>query len=236
MRYKMISEYGGVVAMGVACVAMLWLGATDQLTLYIHPRYVIFTIVMAVFGLVFSAASITIRSGHVSSANWLGMSITIGLIIGMMIIVKPHTLGAAIASQRVVNSSTALDNTYEEALLADRGDYSQFSVKDWAALLAQSDDPKQYAHKAVHVSGFVTPSSDTVFFVSRFVVSCCVVDARPIGLPVYRPGWRQEVKADTWVEISGELAPNPQPTVDKKTVVVPDYIKTINKPEQPYVY
>ena len=54
----------GLVLIVVAVVATIWLGATGDLTLYIHPRYVIFTVIMAVLALILAAAGIALASRH----------------------------------------------------------------------------------------------------------------------------------------------------------------------------
>ena len=58
-----LSRWRGIVLITLALVATLWLAGTERLTLYIHPRYVIFTVLMAVIALVLVLASFLLRPG-----------------------------------------------------------------------------------------------------------------------------------------------------------------------------
>jgi uncharacterized membrane protein YcgQ (UPF0703/DUF1980 family) len=78
-------------------------------------------------------------------------------------------------------------------------------VKDWASLLQQGAGPEFYAGKTAEITALshLTGDPDNVFYVARFVVTHCVVDAQPVGVPVYRPGWQDEIPLDSWVGVSG---------------------------------
>ena len=46
--WRSYRRWQGVLLIVAALVATVWLAATNQLILYIHPRYVVFTVIMAV--------------------------------------------------------------------------------------------------------------------------------------------------------------------------------------------
>ncbi|MCY7413295.1 MAG: TIGR03943 family protein, partial [Salinibacterium sp.] len=48
--------------MGLAVAATLWLAVADELVLYIHPRYIVFTVIMASLAVVFVIASAFMRA------------------------------------------------------------------------------------------------------------------------------------------------------------------------------
>ena len=54
MRDVLLARWQGVLLTLVVGVSTLWLAATGQLVLYIHPRYVVFTVVMTLIGVAFS--------------------------------------------------------------------------------------------------------------------------------------------------------------------------------------
>lgn len=56
-----MTRWQGVALTVMAVAATLWLAATGRLALYIHPRYVVFTVVMAVFAVGFVVAAIALR-------------------------------------------------------------------------------------------------------------------------------------------------------------------------------
>lgn len=55
---RLLDRWQGVLLTLVVGVATLWLAATGQLVLYIHPRYDVFTVVMIVVGMVLSLATL----------------------------------------------------------------------------------------------------------------------------------------------------------------------------------
>ena len=57
-----IQRWRGVILIGTATAAIVWLALSGQLVLYIHPRYVVFTVIMAVITLVFVTASTLSRA------------------------------------------------------------------------------------------------------------------------------------------------------------------------------
>jgi uncharacterized membrane protein YcgQ (UPF0703/DUF1980 family) len=66
---------------------------------------------------------------------------------------------------------------------------------------------------------------------ARFVVACCIADARGVALPVDWPGG-EKLPRDSWVRVEGEvgLAANGEPFIRARTVT------TIDAPSNPYLY
>ncbi|WP_241980143.1 MULTISPECIES: TIGR03943 family putative permease subunit [Cryobacterium] len=238
----------------VIVVATIWLGATGQLGLYIHPRYFIFTTVMAVVGLVFVVASFVFRtpaagesepSGRRSAGRrtWAlsGSALLLAIATVTVLALPPATLTSATATQREVNSG-GLDSeaaAEEAAALVGTGDYERLSVKEWVSLLAQSEDPALYADKTASITGFVLPDAadpDNVFYAARFVVTCCAVDAQPIGVAVYQPGWQASYDTDDWVQVTGTFVSNPSARSADTLAVLPTTIEPVDQPSDPYVY
>jgi uncharacterized repeat protein (TIGR03943 family) len=282
---RLLDRWQGVLLTLVVGVATLWLAATGQLVLYIHPRYDVFTVVMIVVGMALSLATLAFsparaddvhdhdhddHDGHGHDARLdaatvpavedglrprrrrpltvglrrvafsAGVVVTAGVAIAVVAL-PPATLTSATAGQRDVNSSTAaLDRTsVADATGASSDAYRSFSVLDWAGLLRQTTDLAFYQGKTADVVGFVTPSDtdpDDVFYVSRFVVTCCAVDAQPVGVPVYLPGWQDQVAADDWVEVTGGFDTNRSSSSQDPIALVPDDVTTVGQPSDPYLY
>ncbi len=241
-------RWQGVLLTLVMVVATLWLGLTGQLGLYIHPRYFVFTLVMAGIGLVLVIAGFGLREKFVVAptsrirSTWTLVGVLLLTVIGAAtVIIPPTTLTSATASQREINSGglATESDTEEAAALIGTGDFADLSVKEWVSLLAQSSDPLFYADKTVRVVGFVSPDRtdpQNVFYVARFVVTCCAVDAQPIGVPVYLPGWQSQYKTDEWVDVTGVLAVNPSARVTEPLAIDPAEITPVDQPADPYVY
>jgi uncharacterized repeat protein (TIGR03943 family) len=181
-----------------------------------------------------------VASGLRRVAFSAGVVVTTAIAIAVVAL-PPATLTSATAGQRDVNSSTAaLDRTtVADAEGASSDAYRSFSVLDWAGLLRQTTDLAFYEGKTADVVGFVTPSDtdpDDVFYVSRFVITCCAVDAQPVGVPVYLPGWQDQVAADDWVEVTGGFDTNRSSSSQDPVALVPDDVTTVGQPSDPYLY
>ncbi|HEX8226614.1 MAG TPA: TIGR03943 family protein [Candidatus Saccharimonadales bacterium] len=258
MRFKpFIHRWSGIFLMLAGCVGSVWLGITGQLNLYIHPRYILFTVVMAGLGLgvcLYSfrrPSAAADRHDHDGSPGWrafLGYAAVLAVCLFAfmaLLVSKPATLTTATAQQRGINSSVAAADTTDDSIptnavpLFGESDYTNLSVRDWSSLLSQTQNEAYFKGKSVNITGFVTPDesdSQNIFFVSRFVVSCCAVDARPIGVPIYSPDWQQSYKADAWVRVEGAFMSNPSSRSQQAVVVQPVSVKPMEQPKDPYVY
>ena len=154
-----------------------------------------------------------------------------------LLVVPPAPLTSAAVEQRSLNGSS---NTLTDASAGGAsGDTSSYTVKDWATLIRQGASAEDLTGKTATLTGFVTPDADdpdNVFYVARFVVTCCAVDAQPVGVPVYSPGWSSSYATDSWVTLTGTFETNPSVLSTATTVVQPDSITAVETPSEPYVY
>lgn len=161
---------------------------------------------------------------------------TVGVTVAMLVL-PPTTLSARTAQQRSVDTPTLSNatGTQDVALLGSEGvDTSEYGVKDWAALIRQTTDTTELVGKPVELSGFVVPGSDGSFTLTRFVISCCAVDAQPVGLGVVVDGPVPD--ADQWVRVTGKLAANPDQSADARIVIRAATVRDIDQPTDPYEY
>ncbi|GLK18262.1 TIGR03943 family putative permease subunit [Herbiconiux flava] len=164
--------------------------------------------------------------------------VVIAATVGALLIVPPSTLTTATVDQRDLNASAAVTDTSATETLVG-SDTAAFTIKDWASLLRQGAGEDYFAGKSATLTGFVTPDPtdpDDVFYVARFVVTCCAVDAQPVGVPVYLPGWQDSYAVDTWVEASGTFGTNPSTSSSQPIVFEPADITPVDQPAEPYVY
>jgi len=256
-----MTRWQGIVLTVIAVAATLWLAATGRLALYIHPRYVVFTAVMAVIAVGFAVAAIALRhrgraeGGHDHDHEAddetdarphrrglrllsAGASLTLALCAaGALLFVPPAVLTSATAADRSMNAGAPVLG--DDELISVGGDYSAFTVKDWASLLAQVSSPEFFADKSVDVVGFVTADPadpENVYFVSRFIVTCCAVDAQPVGVPVHDPGWRSTLEENDWVHVVGPFTAAPDASSSTPVVVAPESAEIVDEPADPYVH
>ena len=250
MASRFLQQWRGVLLSLIGIVAVIWLALTDQLGLYIHPRYFVFTVIMAVIAGVFVLLAFGLPTQNGSGQHeretprrgaWVWVPANIVLLavtaVGMLAL-PPTTLTTATVSQRDINGS-ATSALQDDAITLVGGDDSALTVKDWAGLLRQGADEAFLAGKSPTLVGFVTPDPDdptSVFYVARFVITCCAVDAQPIGVPVYLPGWQGQFSVDEWVIVTGAFVSNPSTSSVQSVVLTPSEISSIDRPAQPYVY
>lgn len=247
MASRLLARWRGLVLALMGIVATVWLGVTGQLGLYIHPRYYVFTVVMAVIGGVLAVAAFALAPADddhddeelpTRGRGWwtLGGALLIVASAVALLALPPATLSAASATDRDVNSSDAVLSVDAPTL---SGDYGAFTIKDWAALLRSPASAGGIEGERATLTGFVTADEtdpDDVFYVTRFVVTCCAVDAQPVGVPVYLPGWQKDYPVETWVEVEGAFATNPSVVSSEPLVVVPSTTTVTEQPAEPYVF
>ncbi|MBB1196085.1 TIGR03943 family putative permease subunit [Curtobacterium flaccumfaciens] len=261
------AAYLGLGSVLAAALCTLWLALVGHLDLYINPRYSVFTVVLAAVGVPASiAALVVIARGHGHThgddeddldmhqqqrtagrrrAVRLALGgaaavVTIGVTVAMLVL-PPTTLSARTAQQRSVDSATLSNATGSESavqLLGSEGvDTSEYGVKDWAALIRQTTDTTALVGKQVELTGFVVPGDDGSFTLTRFVISCCAVDAQPVGLGVVTGDGTGTVPDEgQWVTVRGALAANPDQSADARIVVKAAKITDIAQPEDPYEF
>ena len=258
------TRWQGIALCVAALVSTVWLAVTNQLILYIHPRYIVFTVIMTVLGLVLVIASFgqspdqehdqehdhdhnldhdhedAAPRGYRRTISVVGTVVTLVLATAL-VVVPPATLTTATADLRVINSTQVGSGakTVDSAAPAPAGAFARFTVLDWSSLLRQTTDASFYRDKAANVVGFITKDRDdpqNVFYVSRFVITCCAVDAQPVGVPVYLPNWQGRFAADNWVRVSGSFQTNPSTKSQQSIALVPTATTKVDQPSEPYLY
>lgn len=246
-------RWAGICLSLITVIGTLWLAVTGDLDLYVHPRYFVFTIVMAVVGGVLAVAALLFLPGHdegeeahdaevlASSGRVPAFSAVARLLVLAtaaiaILVLPPATLSSRIAGNRELNAASTTGAPIETVELAG-SDGTSFSVKDWAGLLRQGLPEEFFADKSAQVTGFVLDAgSDDAFYLTRYLITHCAIDAQPVGIPVHWPGWRTELDADAWVSLAGEFRPNTSPAVEEAVALVPVSSERIEEPEDPYVY
>jgi len=239
----------GIVLSLIGAVATCWLAATGQLGLYIHPRYFVFTAIVVGLGLLATMAAFALAPRGASHDDHdhddapqtplrrrlrgtgtvlAGAALVVGLLV-----LPPATLSTTTVDQRDLNAS--LDTA---AVTLVGADPAGFALRDWAALLANPSTAISHAGQQATLSGFVTPSPEgdpDVLYLARFVITCCTVDAQPVGVPVAVPGWADSYPVDGWLEVTGTFVTTAEgsPTA---VVLKPARIASIDQPAQPYDY
>ena len=157
-----------------------------------------------------------------------------------LVVLPPATLSTVTVENRALNQA-ALGDTQAAFASAQNGEeatFLAFTVREWAGILRQTQDPAFFQGKPVDVVGFVVADRDNpgTFFVTRFVVSCCAVDAQPVGVAVYEPGFEQNFPPESWVRVVGEFVLNPDTSSSHPLVLRPFEILPTEQPRDPYLF
>jgi uncharacterized repeat protein (TIGR03943 family) len=218
-----------------------------MLGFYIHPRYNVFTLVMAAIGVVLIAIALVVpHTGHSHAGHrharghslmeWLSLSL-VAVVVVIAVVLPPTTLSSYTAENRsfgTVATSPAADAIDIDSTTSG---FENLTVRDWASLLIQTQDPTFFRGKPFSALGTMTESGDPdVFLLTRFVVTCCAVDAQPVSVPVYFPGWQDEFALDSWVTVEGGFQVLPELDVPGNLAVVSSGIVLEEVPREPYLF
>ncbi|HEV7950854.1 MAG TPA: TIGR03943 family protein, partial [Glaciihabitans sp.] len=61
-------------------------------------------------------------------------------------------------------------------------------------------------------------------------------DAQPVGVPVYMPGWRDEMALDDWVQLTGQFVANPSTSSAQQIALAPESVTPVGEPSEPYLF
>lgn len=210
--------------------------ATDQLTLYVHPRFVWFAFGMGILASVCLTAHL-VRVVNRGLAPWRKpkpTSVAAVILCLCIVILPPQALSPQSVAQRTSGKMTdAYMLSCDEASQQIR---DQALVSSWSiALAACHNDPLRHQGRTFTVQGFVhdMPLPDSIT-IARYLMGCCTIDATPYTLvfatsePVYIP-------TGSWVEVTAEVkARYTDGTLVNYLELT--HITTIDKPSAPYEY
>lgn len=221
----------------------------DSILFYINQRFVSLTLLAAV-GFILVGASYLLATrrehgdGHDDhdhgALSWPGLLIlALPVVLGWL--VPPQPLGASALGNREINvggssslSSISAPRSNEATMGVISGEKN---IVDWLREFERAPDPAGFAGEEVHVIGFVYRDqrfAEDRFMVGRYIVSCCVADASPVGLVVQWPEGAA-LAADQWVEVGGRFDVGTFDGVEMPIIVAEDVTLT-DPPPQPYLY
>lgn len=202
---------------------------TGALYLYIHPIYVGPALVTGLVLVALGLAGLRAR-GRAHAPPVAVALLALPLVLGVLAPASP--LGVATAAQRGLDLAPA--SAAEATPVA--GPPEAFTIKDWVAALHADPEPGRHAGKPVRVTGFVVHDDRLPsgwFLVARFVVQCCAVDARPLGLVVRPP--EDAPPEGVWVSVEGVIEVGDVQGA-RRALVAARRVAPADAPAQPYLY
>jgi len=221
---------------------MLYYYYSRKLNFFIHPDY-FFLVFYCGYFLIFVGVVKTIFSFkssincHDQEHNHNRSLVVLVLVCLFMIWNQPKVLSSNQVFSRAGDLSS--DNLFSR----DADYLSGFTLSpekrtilDWVRLFYQDPNPEHYAGSKVRVKGFVLEDEalpEGYFYIARYVISCCVADARPIGILVKFDLGNQKLEKDRWYEISGEFFSD-EVNSEKSAVIKLIEFNEIDTPDNPY--
>lgn len=216
--------------------------SSGVITFYINERFVTLTLLAAV-GVMVVGASYWLRPSHDHAHDhnhdhnltWVGLFIVaLPLILGWL--VPPRPLGAGAIGNREIGlgtlSSVAAPTGNENMGLVA----GEKNIMDWLNDF-QHQDVSAFVGQEAHVIGFVYRDdrfTANTFMIGRFVLSCCVADAAPVGLVVQTADAIQ-LDGDQWVDVTGHFIVDTFDGIEMP-ILVADTLTETEPPAQPYLY
>jgi len=201
-------------------------GLTNDLTLYVHPRYTIFTVLFTCIAL----ALLLFTSSHDKNSLSKSSLVLCVLIAVVAILLPARSLSERTAQLRSQTNITTNSNLVISSFDNFSQDYSHFKLQDWASFLSTSPDASQITSKKATIEGFIYEASG-VRYIARFRLSCCAVDATPISIPLKKTEQTSQLTIGSWQRVEGVFV-----LENEVLVIEPTTLTEINEPEQPYVY
>jgi len=236
MRYRTLQLLTVTVT-----VTLLYAAITNRLTLYIHPRYVLFTVTAVSIGLVLFCIALVVQNNkkHKKRNNQKQLdvvsSLPLYLLVGCALFLAPSALSQSLASSRSsASQQNNLSDTRHSTLDTFSTDLTRFSIADWNNLLASRPSPKQIDNKQANIEGFIYSDDRGQVFVARFRLTCCAVDATPLAVPLISTPELAAIEFGEWVIVTGAFTKTTDDTHPWQLAV--ETITKIEEPDEPYIF
>lgn len=246
--------------MTLMCVYMFKLALGNDFVYYIHPRYIVFSIIatlVCTFAVVKTWRHLHEIHFHPEKrSRFLSFLIICTLIVAIFFPAKGLTSTTALKrfnsggqnitikketkeyQPETATTTAGIDSKRNDSpfIVMPRSDDPGDIFSSFVLNLEKTDNLNSIQDAEVELVGFIViDPSDSIsqYHVSRFFVACCTADANPIGIPFEYSGY--EYKNDDWVQVKGKLKIIKQNDFEK-VMIIPSSIQKVEEPEFPYAY
>lgn len=262
LNYPKMTQFLDIVAILLWAFLLFKYWVTGQLNLLIHPNYFILVLITSLILFVLSILKIyqllskiklvpfnsNTNNNDSFHSNLLpkGWASTILIVVALLgLITKPIVLASQTAMQRGVMDSLPPTTQQPQAFTSATNPENR-SLIEWVRTLNAYPEPDDYTGQKAKITGFVVHLDqlpDNYIYLSRFILTCCAVDAYPVGIPIELPESRQNYPPDSWLEVQGTMITKSLPSLDssssqniRQLVLQTTMVKTIPTPKNPYGY
>jgi len=230
--------------LGVGSLAIYY-DRTNQLGLLVNTRYNLLILLsswvlvaLGIYELVryFKKISVHLHDHHADS--WLRRGpgyLLLAIAVGLGLLVPPQPLSSQTALSRGV--SVDLPGVTSTAAFRLSVSPENRTLIDWIRTLQTDPEPDNHQGDPVRLTGFVMRAPhlpENHFLITRFLISCCAADARPIALPVRYDPAKFTFKNDQWIALEGEIVAG-QIEGERAAIIQLTEAEFISIPINPYV-
>lgn len=236
-------------------ILLLKYALTGQYQLLIHPNYFYLMLTTSILLLIIGIIKIKqLLTTSIETDNESHLTIFPPGIGSSLLLLS--AIAGLLIPPTVLASSTALQRGITETLPPTRAQPQTFvtqtrpeerSLIEWVRTLNAYPEPDAYTGQPAKITGFVIhlpELDDNYLLLSRFILTCCAVDAYPVFIPVELPPNTQQYPDDTWLEITGTMTTHTltikdrsqTPQEKRRLVLKATKIKQIPTPSNPYSY
>ncbi|MGY6529138.1 MAG: TIGR03943 family putative permease subunit [Cyanobacterium sp.] len=236
--------------------------ATGELNLLIHPNYFLLVFIASIVLFIISALKLLhIYLKYYRRKNYLresdnsilllpkGFGSSLLIVVAVYgLVTQPMILNSQSAIQRGLVDSLPPVTLQPEAFGAGTKPEERTLIQ-WVRTLHVYPEPDTYKGQKANITGFVVHLDslpDDYVYLSRFIITCCAVDAYPVGIPVKLPESRENYPPDTWLTVQGQMMTQTLPPLDatntnstrevRHLVLDASEVEVIPTPADPYGY
>jgi putative membrane protein len=214
---------------------IIYLYFIKRLNFLIHERYVVFTLiaglVLAVVGIIGTIIALQSKAKKFK----FNLSLIILLISMAIPLIPLKSLSSDSFDIRSVNKNIRVSENEKQDIrqkINFKINSNDFTMYDWVKAKGL-DDLSIFKDKEFTGTGFIAPKQGNIFSLSRFILSCCVVDATPAGILVDYD-YNKEFKSNDWLEVKGKFKIQEVNGI-QEPVVIPTSVIKINQPDNVYL-
>lgn len=224
MRFDRPPLLVSLIAVYLFGLAILYLGGTGKLNIYIHPSSQWFVLLTGFAFVFFGIYDLFRKELPVFSSNG-ALGIFSLLIVALLILsIKPVPLSVETARTRIANGANPVSTKNAERFTTRKT--SDFGIVDWLAAFADPEKSFRYENTPADISGFLIVQ-DSQPMIGRLVITCCGADAQPATV---RFRWSGELpEENTWIRVRGTMH-----AVDTIPVLEATDLEIIPEPKNPY--
>lgn len=226
------------------CIYIIQLFFSQNILLYIHPRYSVFAVTMSIIAAIILGLDIFLTTKNRRKRTEHQHTTKQGYIINSIVIIV--LLCAFFLPPRELSSEATRRRSYQAPDFSLQANlpptecpgYEIDSIDLW--VFAMSQYPLHCLEgKDVEVSGFVFSPPDitlpsNTYYLGRVVMSCCAIDAQTYALPIQKSP-TTSYTPDSWQTVRGSV----QKIIvseQEQLIVIPSSVTPIDKPNNPYEY